>query len=187
MTYFTLVLLVAAASPFVAAEDTPIALSLIQGHARKIVKASKRACSPSVAELSAADALNDFDSVDGGALSLIQGSQTMISAYGSCEAAQPRRARKVSKKSPVDPALFAAVADGVEDSYAALSLFQRAHGSRLKADECRGAASKSSVVSAADVIADEDGDNAAMVSLLQKEKGTIRTKKVVLEKDTPEK
>eukprot|EP00931_Biecheleriopsis_adriatica_P071756 TRINITY_DN4567_c0_g1_i1.p1 TRINITY_DN4567_c0_g1~~TRINITY_DN4567_c0_g1_i1.p1 ORF type:complete len:153 (+),score=34.27 TRINITY_DN4567_c0_g1_i1:130-588(+) len=135
MVAFTSVLFLAVLRMASAASDTqledPGALSLIQGHARKIIKKSKAGKAASLAEMTAADALADTDA---GGLSLIQGSQNRISAHGLCE--NTKGARRVSKRAKADPAMLAAVTDGVEDSMAALALYQKSHGTRLKADGC---------------------------------------------------
>eukprot|EP00933_Yihiella_yeosuensis_P008158 TRINITY_DN113493_c0_g1_i1.p1 TRINITY_DN113493_c0_g1~~TRINITY_DN113493_c0_g1_i1.p1 ORF type:complete len:226 (+),score=66.50 TRINITY_DN113493_c0_g1_i1:99-680(+) len=169
-----------AALPFAAGQDalsaaldedfSAPALNLIQGHARKIVKGKKKAGgSAAVAAAVLADDLSDFDG-----LSLAQTSLTKIPASGSCDFGSGG-ARRVSKKSAtkVDPALFAAVEDGLEESAAALSLMQKARGSRLKGDECHEKKSESREF---DAVTDQDADAAATVSLLQQEPRKIRIK-----------
>eukprot|EP00440_Ansanella_granifera_P017649 gb/GFBE01019172.1/.p1 GENE.gb/GFBE01019172.1/~~gb/GFBE01019172.1/.p1 ORF type:complete len:186 (+),score=62.04 gb/GFBE01019172.1/:1-558(+) len=168
---FLFAALLALASAELLHEDAP-ALSLIQGHARKIVK-SKGAKKSTVAEISAADALADMD---GGGLSLMQGSQNRISASGQCENSKGGARRVSKKKANLDPAMFAAVADGVEDSFAALALFQKTRASKLKGDECNGARSKDAAVD--DAVLDQDADSSATLNLLQQESsGKIRGKK----------
>ncbi|CAK9087731.1 Uncharacterized protein SCF082_LOCUS41522 [Durusdinium trenchii] len=138
------------------------ALALIQGHARKIVKskAAKSAAAP------LDDALLDMEG-----LSLMQGAgaQCRVNAPEKCTA----RVRRAKPEMSTDPVLSAAVADGVEDSMAAISLFQTGRGSFRKADECgssgRAAASEASI--------DEGADSAA-TSLLQQERSKIKVRKV---------
>mmetsp|Transcript_88833 Transcript_88833/g.157417 ORF Transcript_88833/g.157417 Transcript_88833/m.157417 type:complete len:179 (-) Transcript_88833:187-723(-) len=153
-------------------EEDSNALNLIQGHARKIIKGKARKGAPAAAALSADDAFGDLE---GGGLSLMQGSQNRISAHGSCSSAQG--VCKVSKKkaAKMDPALFAAVADGVEDSFAALALFQKMYPKKLKGDECGSRSER--MAAADDATTDEAADSAATVSLLQQEGSKIRSKK----------
>eukprot|EP00439_Symbiodinium_sp_Y106_P033402 s4355_g4.t1 len=142
------------------------ALSLIQGHARKIVKTKG---SKLATQLSATDALADFEG--GAGLSLIQGNQCRLTVDEHCAA--PAGARRVKKA--VDPAMSAAVADGIEDGVAALSLFQVTRGSWRKGDECHG--------SVRDVVADEattdQAADSAATSLIQQERSKIKVRRAV--------
>eukprot|EP00435_Cladocopium_sp_Y103_P037762 s146_g10.t1 len=130
------------------------ALVLIQGHARRIVRSKAKA---SAMEMSAEDALADMEG------------QCRINAKEECGVRAIRRA----KSEPLDPVLSAAVADGVQDSLAALSLFQVTRGSFRKADECHGSA-RDFVASEASI--DEVADSAA-TSLLQQERSKIKVRK----------
>lgn len=136
------------------------ALVLIQGHARRIVRSKAKGAM----EMSAEDALADMEGV-----SLMQGGQCRINAKEECGVRAIRRA----KSEPLDPVLSAAVADGVQDSLAALSLFQVTRGSFRKADECHGSA-RDFVASEASI--DEVADSAA-TSLLQQERSKIKVRK----------
>ncbi|CAE7915682.1 unnamed protein product [Symbiodinium sp. KB8] len=144
------------------------ALSLIQGHARKIVKTKG---SKLATQLSATDALADFEG--GAGLSLIQGNQCRLNVDEHCAA--PAGARRVKKAA--DPALSAAVADGIEDGVAALSLFQVTRGSWRKGDECHG--------SVRDVVADEattdQAADSAATSLIQQERSKIKVRRASVE------
>ncbi|CAE7569939.1 unnamed protein product [Symbiodinium sp. CCMP2456] len=144
------------------------ALSLIQGHARKIVKTKG---SKLATQLSATDALADFEG--GAGLSLIQGNQCRLNVDEHCAA--PAGARRVKKA--VDPAMSAAVADGIEDGVAALSLFQVTRGSWRKGDECHG--------SVRDVVADEattdQAADSAATSLIQQERSKIKVRRASVE------
>mmetsp|Transcript_72728 Transcript_72728/g.115441 ORF Transcript_72728/g.115441 Transcript_72728/m.115441 type:complete len:179 (-) Transcript_72728:90-626(-) len=137
------------------------ALVLIQGHARRIVRSKAKA---SAMEMSAEDALADMEGV-----SLMQGGQCRINAKEECGVRAIRRA----KSEPLDPVLSAAVADGVQDSLAALSLFQVTRGSFRKADECHGSARD---FAASEASIDEVADSAA-TSLLQQERSKIKVRK----------
>ena len=79
------------------------------------------------------------------------------------------------KPEALDPVLLAAVADGVEDSLAAISLFQTNRGFR-RPDECGPSAR---ALAASEAIGDEVAD-AAATSLLQQERSKIKVRKAGL-------
>mmetsp|Transcript_79560 Transcript_79560/g.200097 ORF Transcript_79560/g.200097 Transcript_79560/m.200097 type:complete len:194 (+) Transcript_79560:140-721(+) len=161
-----------------AAEGGSGALNLLQGHAQKIIKRGEKragsaaAGSPAAAARAAAAALEEVDGFGSlGGLSLIQEKQSKIKAVSSSCENKPKARQEYSRFSAMDAALLAAADDGVEDGLAALSLLQN-NLHKIKGDECRNTADKSSDGQSPVVdMAAEDANADGTVSLLQ---GTVK-------------
>lgn len=139
------------------------ALSLLQGHAAKVIKrrsgsattgSSSTEVARGAATRAAVAALVEDDFSGLGGLSLIQEKQAKIKGSAwVCGVG-------------IEAALLAAAQDGVEDGLAALSLLQ-GYGAKLKGDECREAAGAPESTAASADMAAADAAADGTVSLLQ--------------------